>query len=345
MKANKIIKSYKGFDKDLKCRGFQYELGKDYELKGYIYVCQRGFHACENPIDVLRYYPPTNENGDLNRYCEVEQSGNTSNSNEDTKIASSKLHIGVEIGLNGLIEAGVKFALDKADWKSPKNDYSGDCSATAKNGYRSAATNTGYGSAATNTGEHSTATNIGVYSTATNTGDCSAATNTGDYSTATNTGGYSTATNTGYHSTAINTGKNSAATNTGDYSTATNTGYRSAATNTGYRSAATNTGDYSAATNTGYHSTATNTGNCSTAINTGDCSAVSVYGKESVAIITGKDGKAKGALGCWLVLTERGDWDGKTYPIKEVKAVKVDGEVIKADVWYRLIDGNIIEAD
>ena len=121
MEENKIIKSYKGFDKDLKCKGFQYELGKDYELEGDIKVCNRGFHACENPIDVLKYYPPTNENGDLNRYCEVEQSGNTSNSNEDTKIASSKLHIGVEIGLNGLIKAGVKFILDKVDWKNPKN--------------------------------------------------------------------------------------------------------------------------------------------------------------------------------------------------------------------------------
>ena len=228
METNEIIKSYKGFDKDLKCRGFQYELGKDYELEGDINVCNRGFHACENPIDVLEYYPPTNGNGDLNRYCEVEQSGNTSKDNEDTKIASSKLHIGVEIGLKGLIEAGVKFILDKVDWKNPKN------------------------------------------------------------------------------------------TNTGNYS---------AATNTGDRSAATNTGNYSAATNTGYYS------------------AASVSGKESVAIITGKDGKAKGALGCWLVLTERDEWNGETYPIKEVKAVKVDGEAIKADVWYKLIGGNIIEAE
>ena len=318
MEENKIIKSYKGFDKDLKCKGFQYELGKDYELEGDIKVCNRGFHACENPIDVLKYYPPTNENGDLNRYCEVEQSGNTSNSNEDTKIASSKLHIGVEIGLNGLIKAGVKFILDKVDWKNPKNTNTGNYSA---------ATNTGNYSAATNTGNHSAATNTGDCSAATNTGDCSAATNTGDYSAATNMGDYSAATNTGFRS---------AATNTGDYSAATNMGDYSAATNTGFRSAATNTGDYSAATNTGNYSAATNTG---------DCSAASVYGKESIAIITGKDGKAKGALGCWLVLTERDKWNGETFPIKEVKAVKVDGETIKADVWYRLIDGKIIEVD
>ena len=59
--------------------------------------------------------------------------------------------------------------------------------------------------------------------------------------------------------------------------------------------------------------------------------------------MTGKDSKAKGALGCWLVLTERGEWDGNGYPIKEVKAFKVDGDKIKADTWYKLVDGELIE--
>ena len=122
------------------------------------------------------------------------------------------------------------------------------------------------------------------------------------------------------------------------------TGNRSAATNTGDRSAATNTGDCSAATNTGDCSAATNTGNRSAATNTGDCSAATVEGKESIAIVTGHDSKAAGALGCWLVLTERGAWNGETNPIKEVRAVKVDGETIKAGVFYELKDGEVVEA-
>ena len=113
------------------------------------------------------------------------------------------------------------------------------------------------------------------------------------------------------------------------------TGDWSAATNTGYRSAATNTGDCSAATNTG---------DCSAATNTGDCSAATVDGKESIAIVTGFDSKASGAIGCWLVLTDRGVWDGETRPIKEVRAVKVDGEPIKPGVFYKLVDGEVIEA-
>ena len=122
------------------------------------------------------------------------------------------------------------------------------------------------------------------------------------------------------------------------------TGDRSAATNTGDQSAATNTGYYSAATNTGNRSAATNTGNQSAATNTGDQSAATVDGKESIAIVTGVDSKASGAIGCWLVLTERGGWNGNTYPIKEVRAVKVDGEIIKPGVFYKLENGEVVEA-
>ena len=131
---------------------------------------------------------------------------------------------------------------------------------------------------------------------------------------------------------------------TGDRSAATNTGYWSAATNTGYCSAASNTGDWSAASNTGDWSAATNTGDCSAATNTGNRSAATVDGKESIAIVTGVDSKASGAIGCWLVLTERGGWNGDAYPIKEVRAVKVDGETIKPGVFYKLENGEVVEA-
>nr|DAG58467.1 MAG TPA: hypothetical protein [Caudoviricetes sp.] len=95
---------------------------------------------------------------------------------------------------------------------------------------------------------------------------------------------------------------------------------------------------------TGDCSAATNTGNRSAATNTGDCSAATVDGKESIAIVTGVDSKASGAIGCWLVLTERGGWNGDTYPIKEVRAVKVDGAAIKPEVFYKLENGEVVEA-
>lgn len=86
------------------------------------------------------------------------------------------------------------------------------------------------------------------------------------------------------------------------------------------------------------------TGNRSAATNTGDCSAATVDGKESIAIVTGVDSKASGAIGCWLVLTERGGWNGDTYPIKEVRAVKVDGAAIKPEVFYKLENREVVEA-
>ena len=118
------------------------------------------------------------------------------------------------------------------------------------------------------------------------------------------------------------------------------TGYQSAATNTGYRSAATNTGDWSAATNTGDRSAATNTGYQSAATNTGYRSAATVSGEESVACALGEYGKAKGAKGCWLVLAE---W--KNGHRKDVRCFYVDGESVKANVFYTLKDGELVEAD
>ena len=210
----------------------QYEVGKEFTESGKIECCNRGLHSCEYPLNVLGYYPPINDN----RYCTTEASGVIDKGNDDTKVASSKLTVKAEIGLNGLIEAGVNFVFEKVKWEDAKES---------------------------------------------------------------------------------------------------NTGHKSAATNTGNQSAATNTGDLSAATNTGYQSAATNTGNKS---------AATVEGKESIAIVTGKDSKAKGALDCWLVLTERGDWDGSCQPIIEVRAVKVDGITIKENVFYELKDGILKEA-
>jgi len=303
MKRTKTIKSIKGFNEKLQCRGFQYEIGNKYTLpKGEeVSICKRGFHAISedcSPLEVFGYYPPSID-GKPSRYCEVELGGQIQNDGE--KIAGSQIKIGAEIGIPGLVKAHIEWV--------KRNLIQDD--------------------------EHKTS-NTGNRSSASNTGDYSSASNTGDYSSASNTGDYSSASNTGYQSSASNTGNRSSASNTGDYSSASNTGYQSSASNTGDYSSASNTGDYSSASNTGYQSSASNTGNRSSA---------EVSGKDSVAAVFGKDGKARGSIGCALFLTERGEWNGETYPIKNVMAVIVDGEKVKADTWYKLIDGKLVEAD
>ena len=100
---SETIKSYKGFDKDLKCRGFQYEIGKEYE-ESEANVCRAGFHACERPLDVFNHYYPVNS-----RFCEVEQSGELSRDTDDSKVASTKIKIGAEIGIPGLVKAQIEW--------------------------------------------------------------------------------------------------------------------------------------------------------------------------------------------------------------------------------------------
>ena len=145
------MKCFKGFDKDLKCRDFQYEIGKEYtEEKADI--CNCGFHACEFPMDVFNYYPPSDS-----RYCEVELEANNQKSSDDSKRVGKKISVKAEIGIAGIIKAGVEYIKEQVNWEDDK------------------ATNTGYQSAATNTGDQSAATNTGDRSAATNTGNQSAA--------------------------------------------------------------------------------------------------------------------------------------------------------------------------
>ncbi|QQD61450.1 hypothetical protein HIX68_0007525 [Salmonella enterica subsp. enterica serovar Westhampton] len=225
----KEIVTFKGFNKDLKCRGFQFAIGETFHHDGKVEACGSGFHACECPFDVFSYYPPAES-----RYAETISFGITdSEEGGDTKIASSSITIKDELTLPQFIQRGIEWIWSKIDKSLEQQIMCGNRSAATNTGNRSAATNTGYRSAATNTGDQSAATNTGYQSAATNTGDWSAATNTGNQSAATNTGDWSAATNTGYRSAATNTGDQSAATNTGDQSAAEVSGSQSVAASLG----------------------------------------------------------------------------------------------------------------
>src|ERR1700721_1061693 len=176
------MKGFKGFDKDLKCRDFQYTLGKTFTHDGKTNLCNSGFHFCENPLDIFGYYPPGS------RFAEVESDDVSSPTDSDSKRVCKSLTIGAELSLSALCGAGLKFILDKVDFTNAKQSNTGNYSAATNTGDQSAATNTGNYSAATNTGNYSAATNTVRYTPPSNTGNYSAATNTGNYSAATNTG-------------------------------------------------------------------------------------------------------------------------------------------------------------
>ena len=223
--SEKII-AYKAMDKNMQCRGKQYEVGKTYtELEAD--CCNAGMHACENPLDVLHYYPLR----DGPRFFEVECGGNVDKSVEDSKLACTELTVKGEVNFAGLVKATVNAVFNRVKGKEPFSS--------------------------------------------------------GDYSTAGSSGDYSTAGSSGYSSTAGSSGDSSTAAATGAY-----------------------------------------------------CSA-KAYGKNSIAVVNGVCGKACGALGCYLVLTEYDD-DGN---MLWAKMAKVDGTHIKENVWYTLKNGEFAEAE
>ena len=105
--SDKVITSYKGFDKNMQCRGFQYEVGKEYEMDGGIKCCNRGFYACKSPMEVWDHYDMLNS-----RYAEVEQSGKIDEVENSTKVCSSRIKIKAELKLADIINIGVEWLKD-----------------------------------------------------------------------------------------------------------------------------------------------------------------------------------------------------------------------------------------
>ncbi|EAB2625935.1 hypothetical protein BS862_00620 [Salmonella enterica] len=158
----KEIVTFKGFNKDLKCRDFQFEIGKTFHHDGKVEACGSGFHACECPFDVFSYYSPADS-----RFAETISFGITDREEDgDTKIASASITIKAELTLPQFIQRGIEWIWSKIDKSLEQQIMCGNWSAATNTGNRSAATNTGNWSAATNTGNRSAATNTGNRSAA-----------------------------------------------------------------------------------------------------------------------------------------------------------------------------------
>ena len=307
------IKAYKAFDKDLSCRGFKYEVGKEYEETGYIKVCEKGFHACPYPLDVFGYYPPAGA-----RFCEVEQSGKIDDS-ESNKVCSSKIRIGAELDIRGLVKAAVSYVKERCT-----NECNAEPGKPATAGNHGAATAGDYGAA---TAGYSGAATAGDYGAAT-AGDSGAAT-AGDSGAA--TAGDSGAATAGNHGAAT----------AGDCGAAT-AGYSGAATAGDYGAAT--AGDSGAATAGDYGAATAGDSGAATAGNHGAATArgKALTGSNGLSVARGKNVQVKGGIGAILVIAEERD---NTYDIVDWKAVVVDGEVVKADTWYRLENGELVEVD
>ena len=331
--SEKII-AYKAMNKNMMCRGKQYEVGKTYN-EDKADCCHAGMHACENPLDVLHYYPLK----DSPRFFEVECGGDVDKSEGDSKLACTELTVKGELNFAGLVKATVAAVFNRVKGKeSFSSGYystagtSGTYSTAGTSGNYSTAGTSGTSSTAGTSGDYSTAGTSGYGSTAGTSGDYSTAGTSGYGSTAGTSGNYSTAGTSGNYSTAGTSGNYSTAGTSGNYSTAGTSGYRSTAGTSGYGSTAGTSGDYS---------TAGTSGNGSTAAATGSRCRAKVDGKDSIAVANGHGSKARGALGCYLVLTEYDD-DGHMLC---AKMARVDGSTVKEDVWYTLKNGEFVESE
>ena len=305
------MKVYKGTDENMVCHGKQYMIGET-AVEENAKLCKCGLHACEMPLDVLRYYTPNRS-----RYFEAEADDvSDERSSDDSKIVAKKMTLKAEIGIPGLVKAQIEYIKNKIGFDDAIK--------------RANAENENYATG-----------NLGAASA---TGDLGAASATGYQGAASATGNRGAASATGDLGAASATGNRGAASATGNLGAASATGYQGAASATGYQGAASATGNLGAASATGDLGAASATGYQGAASATGDQGAASATGKSGVALAAGVDCKAKGALGCAICCVERGEWDGETYPIIAIKAAIVDGDSIKPDTWYMLQNGEFTEA-
>ena len=187
-KVGEVIKAYKGFNKDMTCRDFRYEEGKEYEEER-AEACNCGFHACEYPLDCLGYYDPAHS-----VYHEVEQSGEISKRSDDTKVASTKIKIGARVSIAGLVQAAIEYTKERVKPEAEANENygassaTGDCGASSATGYKGASSATGYKGASSATGDYGASSATGDYGASSATGYKGASSATGNCGASSATG-------------------------------------------------------------------------------------------------------------------------------------------------------------
>ena len=268
METNRVMKSYKGFDKNLRCRGFQYEIGKEYEEKD-IEICSRGFHACENPLDVFSYYDMIDS-----RFCEVEQSGKIQKKDDNTKVCSSRIKIKAELKLADMINLGVEWLKEKTNPSKIINMTTDEKS-----------------------GDYSQIGSSGDYSQIGSSGNCAR----------------------------IGSSGNGARIGS--------SGYDARIGSSGYGAQIGSSGD---------DAQIGSSGNCARIGSSGNGAKIDSMGENSVIMCAGNNSIVKAKIGSWITLAEW-EYKEKKYIPTCVKTEYVDGERIKEDTWYKLVNGEFVE--
>ena len=307
---NKVITSYKAFDKNMQCRGFQYEVGKEYEMDGEIKCCNRGFHACKSPIEVWDYYDMLNS-----RFAEVEQSGKIDKEDNSTKVCSSKIKISAELKLADIIKLGVEWIKDVTSPYKVKTtdklvDNSGDYAQIGSSGYSAKIGSSGDSAQIGSSGDSAKIGSSGYYAKIGSSGD----------SAKIGSSGYSAKIGS-----------------SGDYAQIGSSGDSAQIGSSGYSAKIGSSGD---------SAQIGSSGDSAQIGSSGDYAQIDSTGEDSVVMCAGNKSRAKAKVGSWITLAEW-EWNdekNRCVPVC-VKTEYVDGDRIKADTWYQLKNGKFVEVE
>lgn len=298
MEEKKII-AYKGFDENLRCRGYQFEVGKEYEQEGEIVCCENGFHACTNPFDVLNQYDANGKN----RFCLVEQSGVINSGDSDTNQASSKIKIKEEIGISGLFKAAIEWIKGITNpniiSKEKDNIESSSCAKISSSSFCDK-----IGSS-------------GDYATIGSSGDDVQIGSSGDWA---------------------RIGSSGCGAKIGS------SGYFAKICSSGYSVDIGSVGDDAVIASSGEWVRIWPSGDYATIGSSGDWAKIDSTGKYAIICCAGDKSIVKAKKGSWITLAEWKYSEKKKHIIPVcVKTEFVDGERIKEDTWYKLVDGEFKE--
>jgi hypothetical protein len=320
------IKGYKAFNRGMICKGKQYEENTTYEEKGNK-ICEAGvMHFCENPFDVLNYYPLIDEDGNISDFADVEAIGDIYKGKDKT--ATNKLHIGAKLGLKGFIKACVDFTIEKTKVETVKADDVGISSGDyAKIG------SSGYSARIGSSGDYAKIGSSGDYAKIGSSGYSAQIGSSGDYAQIGSSGDSAQIGSSGYYAKIGSSGDSAKIGSSGDYAQIGSSGDSAQIGSSGY-SARIGSSGYSARIGS-----------------SGDYAQITSEGNNSVVMAAGCNSIAKAKIGSWITLAEwirtdkANDSGNYIWIPKCVKTEYVDGERIKEDIFYKLVDGEFKEVE
>ncbi|WP_065218411.1 MULTISPECIES: DUF7666 domain-containing protein [Butyricimonas] len=337
------MKAYKGFKKDFTCRGFQFEEGKEYEEKEAV-LCEKGFHACINPLDVLNYYKDID-----NRYCEIEldEVSNDKKYN-DSKICGKRIKINAEIGFIGLFKMGIEWLkeqtifskndieeLEKSSGNDAKIGSSGDYAKIGSSGNDAKIGSSGNDAKIGSSGDYAKIGSSGDYAKIGSSGDDAKIGSSGDYAKIGSSGDYAKIGSSGDYAKIGSSG---------DYAKIGSSGYNVQIGSSGDYAKIGSSGNDAKIGSSGDYAKIGSSGDYAKIGSSGDYAKIGSSGKNSVVMCAGCNSIAKAKIGSWITLAEYKYENGEWVPVNVVTK-KVDGIEIKEDTYYKLVNGVFTEVN